>query len=188
MAEDETFLAVITLNARLQPFDRFELFETGLSEFLVAEKLGDVSGGGALVGDEGEIESCEIDLFLNDDSPDTQNRIIAFLNAKGAPKGSVARFPSREAAHSFGRLEALALYLDGENLADEVYAEADLDQTLANAIAAIGAGLIFSSYWPGPRETALYFYGESFDAMAEALASVVAADPLCTGARIVQIA
>jgi hypothetical protein len=42
--------------------------------------------------------------------------------------------------------------------------------------------------WQGSAETALYFYGTSFDAMKAAIETFVADYPLCQKARIEQIA
>ena len=42
-------------------------------------------------------------------------------------------------------------------------------------------------WWEGPRETALYFYGPSYDAMAELLGDYVATEPLCAQSRTVRL-
>lgn len=39
----------------------------------------------------------------------------------------------------------------------------------------------------GPRETALYFYGESAEEMNGLMSEVLATYPVCTGARVVTI-
>jgi hypothetical protein len=44
------------------------------------------------------------------------------------------------------------------------------------------------SYWQGPRETALYFYGRDAQEMKRLMADFLAAYPLCAGARVVTIA
>ena len=44
------------------------------------------------------------------------------------------------------------------------------------------------SHWQGPTETALYMYGNSYEAMTQALADFLASYPLCDRARLVRIA
>lgn len=42
-------------------------------------------------------------------------------------------------------------------------------------------------WWEGPRETALYLYGSSFEEMAELVRGYVAAEPLCAQSRTVRL-
>ena len=44
------------------------------------------------------------------------------------------------------------------------------------------------SYWNGEKETALYYYGDSFAEMREALEPFVRSHPRCEKCRIEQIA
>lgn len=93
-----------------------------------------------------------------------------------------------ERERPFGRLDGLALYLDGMRLADEVNERYDADLVAAELEGRLGERGRLVGNWQGPEETALYAYGPSFRAMAEAAAELVAKHPLCEGAREVQIA
>jgi hypothetical protein len=44
------------------------------------------------------------------------------------------------------------------------------------------------SHWQGPRETALYLYGQSADAMLARIRPFLDIYPLCQKARIVKLA
>ncbi len=45
----------------------------------------------------------------------------------------------------------------------------------------------FFSFWSGPKETGLYFYGKSFDDMNAAIKGYVSTAPLCEKSRIEQL-
>jgi hypothetical protein len=104
----------------------------------------------------------------------------------GAPRGSVLSAGDRTL--ELGRLEGLGLYLNGTDLSAEVYASSDVNVVLERLEDLLGDDGDLHGYWEGPRETALYFYGESFATMAERIAALVAAEPLCEQARVVQVA
>ena len=60
----------LNLNSRLQPMHRHDL-EDALQEILEKINLGEVMGGGTLQNPQtGEIESCDIEIHLNDDKQD----------------------------------------------------------------------------------------------------------------------
>ena len=54
----------LNLNSRLQPMHRHDL-EDALQEILEKGKLGEVTGGGTLQRQTGEIVSCDIEIHLN---------------------------------------------------------------------------------------------------------------------------
>jgi hypothetical protein len=181
-------LATITLNARLQPMDRGVRFEDPLADFLQAYGLGEVAGGGTALAEDGAIASCDITLTLTNSAPDIQDRILAFLTDLGAPKGSQARFGPDTAARPFGALEGLALALDGACLDAGIECGLDINDTIDALRTALGRTCAFFSYWQGVQGTKLYFYGDSFAAMAAALQPRLVEDPLCEGADMAQIA
>ena len=85
----------------------------------------------------------------------------------------------------FGTSEALAIHLDGTGLPDDVYTPCNINELVERVDAALaGSGEIRGS-WGGPRETSLYLYGPSADAMFDKLQSVFADYPLCRNARVV---
>lgn len=180
---------VAQLNHLLMPMDRGSRYEDPLQEALSAEALGEVAGGGTMVLESGEVEYIDVQVVLNDVQRGVQ-RLIERLETFGAPKGSTLRIydrtPAREIA--FGKAEGVAVYLDGVNLPNEVYASSDVNvviEELSNALAGRGE---MHGHWEGPRETALYFYGESAEEMKNRMSDFLASYPLCAGARVVTIA
>jgi hypothetical protein len=179
-------LVIATLNDRIQPLDRAERYEEPLNLLLETRGLGAVTGGGSQQGDDGEIEQVEVEVELGDPADDRLELLGKALEILGAPVGSVLRVGDREVP--FGRLEGLGLYLNGTDLPAEVYASADVNVVLESLEELLGDDGSLHSYWEGPRETALYFYGDSFVTMADRINDFVAADPLCQRARVVQVA
>ncbi|WP_141456288.1 hypothetical protein [Pseudoxanthomonas sp. z9] len=188
MSAQATFVYA-RLNARLLPLDRLELYEDPLQEALEASGVAEVTGGGTMQRQTGEIEYCGIDLDVYD--MDTAVPALCdLLERMGAPRGSRLEFEQdgerREVA--FGKQRGLAIYLNGTELKPEVYAESDVNHVWSEIERLMdGIGSI-QSYWEGPTETALYLYGDSIDAMRERIASFMAAYPLCERARYEVIA
>ncbi|TXH70157.1 MAG: hypothetical protein E6Q88_08665 [Lysobacteraceae bacterium] len=176
--------AYAKLNARIQPMDRGDLYEDPLQQALEATGLAEVTGGGTMQMQSGEIEYCGIDLDLHD--PENAVALIcATLERLGAPKGSSLSYEADGRRHEvpFGRLEGLAIYFNGTDLPDHVYAECDINHVWAEIERLIeGVGRI-QSYWQGPTETALYLYGDSAARMRERIAGFMAEYPLCAQAR-----
>jgi hypothetical protein len=179
---------VATLNARLQPMDRGEHFEDPLDEALKPLGLGRVTGGGTQMSDDGEIQNCDIEIEVPEASETTGRAIINILDKLGAPKGSVLTSAGGEQSIAFGRTEGLALYLNGTGLPDAVYRDIDAIDVVEALDRLLGdQGRMLSSR-DGPTETALFFYGESFEAMRSAMTGYLESNPLCQKCRVVQIA
>ncbi len=79
---------------------------------------------------------------------------------------------------TFGVTEGLAVYLNGTDLPDEVYAAGDPNDLIAALLERLGAKGDMQSYWEGPRETALYLYGSSATCMDNLIAGALARFPL----------
>jgi hypothetical protein len=62
-------IVVARLNDRAQPLDRGELYEDPLDHVLKQAGLGAVTGGGTLLGADGEIELCEVEIELEESRP-----------------------------------------------------------------------------------------------------------------------
>ena len=133
------------------------------------------------------IEFVDLEIFVHEAGSDTLSAIIDRLEAVGAPKGSrlIVEKDGREVP--FGKLEGLGLFLNGTDLDDSVYAESDVNHVIEECDRLMSDG-DFRGYWEGSRETALYFYGRSFEDMKAAIAAFTASYPLCQKARIEQIA
>jgi hypothetical protein len=181
-------LVIAQLNAKLQPIHRGEFFEDPLDEFLKAERIGSVSGGGTAMGDKGEISYCDIEIELAGDAETILPRLAAELERLGAPRGSFLQIAGMNQKKDFGRAEGLGLYLNGTDLADATYANSDINDVIDSIGTLLkGTGRMLS-YREGPEETALYFYGSTFTKMHQAMIAFLAATPLCEKCRVVQIA
>ena len=80
------------------------------------------------------------------------------------------------------------MYLNGTELPAEVYQTSDINYVIEklNELLALSGQLY--SWWEGPQDTALYFYGVSFAEMKEKMADFLAEYPLCQKCRVEQIA
>ena len=181
---------VATLNDKVMPIDRGEIYEDPLDEFLQANGIGEVTGGGTMQLKSGELEYCDVEIQLNSDEIDESQIkvIIEKLEELGAPKGSKLRIEKTEQKIEFGKKEGLGIYLDGINLSDEVYKNSD-SEALAieiRRLAKIEDDTL--RYWQGNTETALYFYGDSFEHIKNSIADFVSSNPECENCRIEQVA
>ena len=181
-------IVVARLNDRAQPLDRGELYEDPLDHVLKRAGLGAVTGGGTLLGANGEIELCEVEIELEEVTPKSLELVTALLERLGAPKGSQLVVDGGAREIPFGATEGLGVYLNGTDLPDEVYRTSDVNvvyEEFGRRLEGIGK---VHSHWQGPTETALYMYGNSYEAMTQALADFLASYPLCDRARLVRIA
>ena len=191
---DPKAFATIALNMRLRPDMRARCFEDGLDLMLRSKGLGIVSGGGSLLSPEGEVESCDVEMDLVDDSEETRRAVLAAAEKLEAAKGSKLKYRyagDRIASeHPIGKLEGFAVYLNGTDLPEEVYRDNKLQDVYGALIEALSRnGALVRSYWRGPRETALYFYGEGgIEAMLAKANPILKTHPLCEKHRIVRLA
>ncbi len=179
---------VAQLNAKVMPLDRGELFEDPLDIALKAATFGEVSGGGTLQAESGEIEHCDIEIECQDLSEELFALIVSTLEALGAPKGSKLHIETQGRELSFGKLEGLAVYLNGTDLPDEIYRDSDSNFVRDEFERLLGTEGRVLNWWQGPTETALYMYGLSFSTMRDRLAAFISSYPLCQQCRVVQIA
>ena len=87
-----------------------------------------------------------------------------------------------------GRLEGLALYMNGTELHDEVYENCDINYAIDQMEELMGNIGSMYSYWEGPNDTAIYFYGDSFEEMKRCIEPFLNEYPLCQKCRIEHIA
>jgi len=159
----------LNLNAKLQPMHRGELYEDPLTELLEAQNLGQTVGGGTLLEDNHEVANCDVEIELADGAENV-DKLVAIINNFGVPKGS--KLLAEGVSIEVGTMEGLAVYFDGVNLPDEVYKECDINFALATMNELMeGLGRHYS-YWTGPTESAIYFYGTSFEAMKASIQGV----------------
>ncbi|MEO0750060.1 MAG: hypothetical protein AAFZ10_17000 [Pseudomonadota bacterium] len=187
-SRDPAIMIIAQLNARVQPTDRGEYFEEPLDEVLKSEGIGQVTGGGTLFADEPYgIEYSDVEIMVHEASDSVVQKIIAELEKLGAPRGSLLKFEDRDDMR-FGRLEGMAVFLDGVYLPAEVYETSDVNHVIDSCDKLIEGVGQMQGYWQGSQETALYFYGTIFEAMQTLTADFLATEPLCQNARIVKIA
>ncbi|AXN34774.1 hypothetical protein F0267_07745 [Vibrio coralliilyticus] len=187
-AKTEPEYIVVTINARVQPIHRGEIYEDPLDEVLSKNSIGEVSGGGTLQSQSGEIEHCDVEIQVNNSSRETVEIIRSSLEKIGIPKGSKLKIETTNSEIEFGTLEGLAIYLNGTDLDPEVYAQSDSNYVYSELDRLTdGNGKVYS-YWQGPKETAFYLYGTSFSKMKSQISGLVSSYPLCQKCRIEQIA
>ncbi len=188
ISEVEPQFIVVNLNARIQPMHRGEIFEDPLDEILSKVSMGEISGGGTLQSESGEIENCDIEIQVLKSDEETVNTIKSALEKIGVPNGSKIIIEETDTEIKFGGLEGLALYLNGTDLDDEVYEQSDSNHVYSELDRLTeGKGRVYS-YWQGPTETAFYLYGNSFSEMKSLISELVDNYPLCEKCRIEQIA
>ncbi len=187
--DEDRAIVIAQLNARVQPIDRGNYFEDPLDDVLQSSGSGEVTGGGTQLADEPDgIAYCDIEIMVNELSDATIQQIISTLEELGAPKGSVLKLQEGRNDIEFGCLEGMALFLNGIDLPAEVYEQSDVNDLISRCEALFEGRGRFRGYWEGSSETALYFYGRSFDDMKLSIEDLLATDPLCAMARVVQIA
>jgi hypothetical protein len=69
-----------------------------------------------------------------------------------------------------------------------VYETCDLSVVYEELGGLVGSAGRVVSHWQGPRETALYLYGPSADAMLARIRPFLDSYPLCQMARVVKLA
>jgi hypothetical protein len=168
----------------IQPIARGERYEDPLHEALTAAKLGEIDGGGSQLGPEGEILYAELAAYLAD-LDGAVGLARRMLEQAGAADGSEFLFATETGRPPvrFGTQQALALYLDGVGLPDEVYANLDFDALVTELQTALGVPM--RETWMGPAETGLYFYGPDAEALFRRGEAVLRRLPICQNARVV---
>lgn len=176
------------LNARLPGPQRGDRFEDPLAYWLETRFPGSsVTAGGTLRSAEGEPLSCAVRADAVGDPAEVLDAVAAYLEGLGAPRGSrvvVGDLPPRE----IGTVEGVAVRLDGHGLAPEVYAAHDIHELVDAMHELVRGHGVLQAFWEGPRETVLYVYGPSAQAITDALAPLLAEHPLAQNATIERIA
>ncbi len=183
----------LTLNARLQPMHRHDIEDQLDEHFAGLPFQVETDGGGTGIAENGETEYCDIGLISEHSSAEELQQLIAILENTFCPQGSrLTLYPEDENAaveqQPLGQLQGLALYLNGTDLPDEVYAESDVNEVwdaCERLLADEGEPM---NYWEGDTETAIYCYGKNFQEMQRRLQPFLDEYPLCAQCRVVQIA
>ena len=180
-------LLQVRINARLPSVQRGDRYEDPMAYWLEQRFPGSrVTGGGTLRSAEGEPLTCGMDARVVGEADEVLRALADFFDDLGAPRGSVATLDGRR--REFGTHEGLAVYLNGTDLAADVYAAHDVNEFFDRLHEAIAGAGRLQAFWEGPHTTAGYVYGPSYAALAAAVAPLVGAHPLAERSRVEQIA
>jgi hypothetical protein len=166
----------------IEPIDRGDRYEDPLNDALEAAGIGRVTGGGSQLTEEGRIAFADIEIELADLDGALQTAVQA-LERAGAPQGSEIH-QDGSVLREFGSAQCVAVYLDGVSLPDEVYADLDFDQLVAQIDGAAGEGS-YRGHWQGPEETGLFFFGPDAEDLFARIEPVLLALPIGQNARVV---
>ncbi len=176
------------ITEHVEPIERGERYEDPLAAFLNDHGLGEVTGGGSQLNEDGEIEFADVELELVN-LDDAITKVVQQLEAMGAPFGSSIQFAaeSGRAALPFGKYEQLTIYLDGTGLPDTVYESLDFERLYSELGEAVGreAGGQARSVWTGPTETAIHLAAPSADALDRVVTAMWSTVPIFQNARLV---
>lgn len=185
MSDNNVYLVTLHLNARLQPMHRQNI-EDALEEKLSVDSFATISGGGSLLLESGEVDSCDIELDLVDGKPNTVESVLEVILSIPLPKGS--KVISQDFEQEIGELEGMVIYLNGTDLSDDTYENYGVDPLIDELETLFQGNARLWSWWTGPYETALYFYGQSFNSMLDQSKELIKIYPLCEKCRIEKIA
>ena len=178
---NDSAFVTLYINAPLQPVDRFEL-EDAFTELIENSDIGFIDGGGTYMEESGGISACDINFVLNDISEESLAKLEAMAREVGVPKGSSLQWgDDKDEKHKrpVGHLEGMAVHINGTELPKEVYENCDINYVIEQMNSLLeGKGRMYGT-WEGPENTSLYFYGESYDAMAAAIQGFISEYPLC---------
>ena len=182
----EEHFVTATLWEYILPIDRGERYEDPLDEALSEQNLGETCGGGSLISEAFGIECVDIEIRLTDLQRGLPV-IVNTLQRRGAPLGSVLRYQEDgvEKTLEFGVAECVAIVLDGTTLPDEVYDGSDINDMIDDMVDAVEEIGELRSFWEGPTDTVLYFYGLDADELWSALQPIVASEDRCQNAQVI---
>ena len=172
----------IRLYEHVEPWDRGSRYEDPLQDALEAAQLGTISGGGSQLSETGQIEFADIEV----DAADIDRAItttVEVLEGAGAPEGSEIRSDDT-VLRSFGKLQCLAIYLDGVSLPDDVYANLDFDE-VTTQLGELAGQDSFRSVSQGNEETGLFFFGPNAEDMFARVQPLLHTLPIGQNARVV---
>ena len=186
MDMNDMYTLTLELNAKLAPLDRGYIYEDPIAEALEAAGCGTTDGGGTLLKESGEVALCDVVICLNDNTEESMNSLIRVIDDIKVPKGSF--LIGEDIKIPVGCLEGLGLYLNGTELPDDVYKTCDINYIVKKCNELMAPDGMMYSHWRGPQNTALYFYGSSFEKMKEKIAGFLEEYPLCQKCKVEQVA
>jgi hypothetical protein len=181
---DFPHLVLARVYEHIEPIDRGDRYEDPLQAVLEKTGIGRVTGGGSQLNELGGIAYADVEIELA--NLDEALEIVAeALERAGAPQGSeLIRAADERVLREFGKLQCLAIYLDGTSLPDEVYATLDFGAVVTEIGAAAGDDS-YRGLWQGPQETGIFFFGPDAEAMFARVEPVLRRLPIGQNARVV---
>lgn len=181
---DFPHLVLARMYEHIEPIDRGDRYEDPLQATLEKMGIGRITGGGSQLDELGGITFADVEIELA--NLDEALRIVAdALEAAGAPQGSeLIQASDNRVLREFGKLQCLAIYLDGTSLPDEVYADLDFE-AVVEAIGAAAGDDSYRGFWQGPEETGLFLFGPDAEAMFARVEPVLRRLPIGQNARVV---
>lgn len=183
--------ARLSLKMKLQPKHRF-LIEDALDFMLHSKKWGSISGGGTVISNEGEPESCDIEIDLIEYSEEMKNNLLSIAEKLEIAKGSKLSYRSANTNEinydldcSIGKLEGLSIYVNKADIPEDegIF---DVYNSLINIFGNNGA--LISSYGENKDEIAMYFYGErEYNFMLNKAIPFLKENSICKSYRTTQI-
>ena len=172
------------LYEHIEPIARGDRYEDPLQATLEKMGIGRVTGGGSQLDELGRIAYADVEIELA--NLDEALRIVAdALEVAGAPEGSeLIQASDNRVLREFGKLQCLAIYLDGTSLPDEVYADLDFE-AVVEAIGAAAGDDSYRGFGQGPEETGLFFFGSDAEAMFARVEPLLRRLPIGQNARVV---
>ncbi len=181
---DFPHLVLARVYEHIEPIDRGDRYEDPLQATLEKVGIGRVTGGGSQLDELGKSPTRMSRL----NSPMSTRHCGLWLRHSryaGAPQGSeLIQTSDDRVLREFGKLQCLAIYLDGTSLPDEVYANLDFE-AVVGALGAAAGDNSFRGFWQGPQETGLFFFGPDAEAMFARVEPVLRPLPIGQNARVV---
>lgn len=195
----------LQLNAKVQPLDRWEMFEDPIMELLEKEWIWEIDWWGTSFDQETwEIFYCDVEIYLNDDSAESRENLIKLINKVWVPKGSFLIFIDGEEPDyddeeadipdstklEIWTLEWLRFSINWTELPEEVYKNNDINKVIDDLIDLMEAEKVWTyySYVTRNTHTDLIFYWPLFEKMKEIVEKYAPNNPLCEKFLIEQIA
>lgn len=191
MEESYPYRIEVKLIEQIQPVARGDRYEDPLTKSLEERGLGIVTGGGAQLSPRPFRGERGIEFVCLDVELDNLDEALFYLkermNELGAPVGSTVSYytaTEERKVEPIGELELLHIYLDAQNLREDVYANADLEMICKKLAEQMGSSGQLREPMSWSSETLLYFAGRNADEMFSRIETFCRETPLMQNARI----
>jgi hypothetical protein len=152
-------IITLQINDKCGPMARGELYREPLEEFFEENNLGEVTGGGTLLGHNGQPEYSELDISIKDSSDNVITKLIDKIN-NIVPKGSTL-FLEDDKEVKVGLLEGVAVNLNHSLAPNELLDKMDFQAMWEDFENAIGDDGKMHDDWDGEDTFTIYYYGIS---------------------------